>query len=161
MSCLQNSSTSPIYGSNHSTAKGLAALIDQKYIVTELFAESLCSNLQTMGDILESDSLPDPMEFLPKDDDYARDLLSPNPARAEVFKGLTFIFLDEGQYNNLVLPINAGQGKAIVFDPTGKRVEDLVKYASNKGQVVLVQRHLDGDDDLCLDAAKRSSRYIF
>jgi hypothetical protein len=107
-----------------------------------------------MGDILEPDSLPDPMEFLPPTEDYPADLFRPNPARAEVFKGLTFIFLDEGQYNNLVLPINAGQGKAVVFDPANKRVEDLVKYASNKGQVLLVQRNMD-PDDLCVGATKR------
>jgi Second BRCT domain on Nijmegen syndrome breakage protein len=123
--------------------------------VTELFAESLSSNLSSMGDILEDDSLPDPMEFLPPTEHYSPDLFGPNPARAEVFKGLTFIFMDEKTYNNLVLPINAGQGKAVEYDPTNQRVEDLVKFASNKGQVVLIQRNLDPKDELCLDAAKR------
>lgn len=94
------------------------------------------------------------MEFLPPTEEYSPDLFRPNPARAEIFKGLTFIFLDEGQYNNLVLPINSGQGKALEFNPTGKRVEALVKYASNKGQVVLVQRNVE-EDDLCVGAAKR------
>ena len=95
------------------------------------------------------------MEFLPAQDEYPPDFLRPNPERAELFKGLTFIFLGEGQYNNLVTPINAGLGKALVFDAQGKTVEDLVKYASNRGNVLFVQRNMDGGDALCINAAKR------
>src|SRR5947207_5199899 len=125
----------------YSTAKGLAALLHQKYIVTDLFADALHSALTNIGDILDPDSLPDPIEFLPPTEDYPADFLRPNSARAELFKGLTFIFLDETQYNNLVTPINAGLGKALTFDIEGKTVEDLVKYASTKGQALLVQRN--------------------
>jgi hypothetical protein len=95
------------------------------------------------------------MEFLPAIDDYQPDFLRPNPERVELFKGITFIFLDEGQYNNLVTPINAGLGKALVFEIQGKGVEDLVKFGSNKGKVLLVQRNMDADDTICIEAAKR------
>jgi Second BRCT domain on Nijmegen syndrome breakage protein len=95
------------------------------------------------------------MEFLPAIDEYPANFLRPNPERAELFKGLIFIFLDEGQYNNLVTPINAGVGKALVFDAQDKTVEDLVKYASDKGRVLLVQRNMGGEDTLCIEAAKR------
>ena len=95
------------------------------------------------------------MEFLPTTDEYAAEMFRPDPARTELFKGLTFIFLDEGQYNNLIIPINAGMGKGVVFDPDGKSVEDVVKFAKNKGQVLLVQRNLGEDDELCIEAAKR------
>ena len=37
----------------------------------------------------------------------------------------------------------------------GKTVEDLVKYASTKGQVLLVQRNLEGEDTICIEAARR------
>jgi hypothetical protein len=101
------------------------------------------------------------MEFLPAIDEYPADFLRPNLDRAELFKGLIFIFLDEGQYNNLVTPINAGLGKALIFDVQDKTVEDLVKYASNKGQVLLVQRNMGGEDTLCIEAAKRYIRPKF
>jgi len=43
-----------------------------------------------------------------------------------------------------------------VFDPNGKTVDELVKFASDKGQVLLVQRNLkDGDDTFCIEASKR------
>ena len=137
------------------TAKGLAALIHQKYIVTDLFADALYSSLTSIDDILDPDSLPDPMEFLPTTDEYPADSFRPDPARMELFKGLTFIFLHEGQYNNLITPINAGLGKGVVFDPEGKNVDDLAKFAKNKGQVLLIQRNLDDDDDLCIEAARK------
>ena len=137
------------------TAKGLAALIHQKYIVTDMFADALYSSLTSIEDILDPDSLPDPMEFLPTTDEYPAELFRPHPARTELFKGLTFIFLDEGQYNNLITPINAGLGKGVVFDPQGKSVDDIVKFAKNKGQVLLIQRNLDGPDDICIEAARK------
>src|SRR5271170_6156592 len=141
---------------NRSTAKGLAALIHQKYIVTDLFADALYSALTSIEDILDPDSLPDPMEFLPATDEYSADFLKPNPARAELFKGITFIFLDETQHRNLGATINAGLGKAVTFDVEGKTVEDLVKFGSNKGQVLLIQRNIEGQEDtLCIDAARR------
>jgi hypothetical protein len=100
--------------------------------------------------------MPDPMEFLPATDEFSAEKFAPTPARAELFKGLTFVFLDEKQYNNLAVTINAGLGKAVEFDPDGKTIDDLVRYASAKdGQVLLVQRNLDEDDTLCIEAAKR------
>jgi Second BRCT domain on Nijmegen syndrome breakage protein len=123
--------------------------------VTDLFADALHSALESLGDVLDPDSLPDPMEFLPSSEEYSPDLFRPLPPRAEIFKGIIFIFLDEGQYSNLVTPINAGLGKALVFDPTGKTAEDLVRYVSTKGQVVLIRRNTEEEDTLCLAASKR------
>jgi hypothetical protein len=141
------------------------ALIHQKYVVTDMLGDALYSALSSMGTkpddssqyILDPDFLPDPKEFTLSVEGHSDDILLPNPARAEVFKGLTFIFLDESQYNNLVFVINAGMGKAVEFNPMGKTVDDLVKFASGKGQVVLVARNLDeGEEDtLCREAAKR------
>jgi len=115
----------------------------------------LLAALKAAGDILDPDELPDPLEFLPPLEGYSADLFRPNPTRAELFKGLTFVFLDEGQYNSLATPIIAGMGKAVIFDPDGKKVDDLVKYAGTKTQVILVRRNLEGGDKLCIDASKR------
>jgi hypothetical protein len=121
-----------------------------------LFADALYSALSSISDVLDPDSMPDPMEFLPATDEFSAEKFAPNPARAELFKGLTFVFLDEKQYNNLAVTINAGLGKAVEFDPDGKTIDDLFRYASAKdGQVLLVQRNLDEDDTLCIEAAKR------
>jgi len=139
-----------------STAKGLAALIHQKRIVTDLFADALNSALSQIADVLDPDSLPDPTEFRPATDEYPPESIDPNPARGEIFKDILFIFLDENQYDNLISPISAGLGKAVVFDPTGKGLDDLVEFAKSKGQVVLVRRSLDSEEDaLCIEAARR------
>ena len=138
---------------NHCTTKVLTGLIQQKHIVTDLFGDALYSSLTSIGDVLDPDLLPDPMEFLPSSEDCPADAFRPNVARAEIFKNLTFIFLDQGQYDALVAPINAGLGKAVIHDPN-VNVENLVANASNKGQVVLIKRNVD-DDTLCIAAAKR------
>jgi hypothetical protein len=156
MSWAQSSSTF-IYGPTltESTAKGLQALIHGKRIVTDLFADSLNSALSQLTDVLDPDSLPRPTT-----DEYPPEAMDPNPARAEIFKNITFIFLDEGQYNNLISPISAGLGKALVFDPTGKGAGDLVDFAKSKGQVLLVRRSLDGaQDTLCIEAARKYDFY--
>jgi Second BRCT domain on Nijmegen syndrome breakage protein len=136
-----------------STAKGLAALIHQKYIVTDLFGDALYSALTSIGDIFDGDSLPDPMEFLPATENYPVQCFRPNPERAEIFKGITFIFLEEGQFNNLVAPINAGHGKAIIFNPETQTVEELSTIT--KGQVILVQRNIEGGDPFCIEVSRK------
>ncbi|KAF2192271.1 hypothetical protein K469DRAFT_553755 [Zopfia rhizophila CBS 207.26] len=42
-------------------------------------------------------------------------MLEPDSTRSEVFSGLTFVFLDENQYNSLHEPISGGGGKALFF----------------------------------------------
>lgn len=153
---LKYPSSPPSLEVNGSTAKGLTALINQKHIVTDLFADALNSALSHIEDVLDPDSLPNPTEFRPSTDEYRPEAIDPNPARVEIFKGITFIFLDKNQYNNLVSPINAGLGKALVFDPEGKRVDDLFEFAKSKGEVLLVKRSLDGGEDtFCVDTARR------
>lgn len=140
---------------NRCTAKVLTGLIQQKHIVTDLFGDALYSSLTTIGEVLDPDLLPDPIEFLPSSEDCPADVFRQNVARAEIFKNLTFIFLDQGQYDDLVAPINAGLGKAVIHDLNVDNVENLVANASNKGQAVLIKRNVDSDT-LCIAAAKRS-----
>jgi Second BRCT domain on Nijmegen syndrome breakage protein len=119
-----------------------------------MFGDALYSALTAIGDVLDPDSMPDPMEFLPGLDGYSSDLLRPNPVRADLFQGIMFVFLDESQYNNLAGPINNARGKAVLYDIQGKTSEDLVKYATDKGQVLLVQP--TGEEGaLCIEAAKK------
>ena len=120
-----------------------------------MFGDALYSALSSAEDVLDDDFLPDPMEFVPTTDGYPTEIFRPNSARAELFKGLTFIFLDKKQYDSLVTPINACLGKALFYNPEGKRLDDLVNYSSSKGSVVLVERNMEQSDDLCRGASKR------
>ncbi|KAF2110131.1 hypothetical protein BDV96DRAFT_221309 [Lophiotrema nucula] len=60
-------------------------------------------------------------------------MLEPDPARAEVFSGLTFVFLDEGQYKSLHDPIAGGKGKALLFNlqPGETTVNEYVEFVRN------------------------------
>jgi Second BRCT domain on Nijmegen syndrome breakage protein len=121
--------------------------------VTDGFADALYSSLSSMGDILAK--LPDPMQYLPATEDYPADAFLPKEKRVEFFKGMKFVFLDEGQYNNLVKPINAGHGKAILFDPEKQKSEELGKLAGGKDQVFIIRRNFEGDDTFVLENAKK------
>jgi hypothetical protein len=124
-------------------------------MVSDLFADALASSLNVMGDIFDPDDLPNPMEFIPDHEGYEIDLFQPNPARSEIFKALTFIFLDEKQHDNLATPINAGMGKAVIFDAQRKTVNDLANYANAKGQSILVLPGSEEGDKLCQNASRR------
>ncbi|KAF2741448.1 hypothetical protein EJ04DRAFT_547794 [Polyplosphaeria fusca] len=43
-------------------------------------------------------------------------MLRPDPSRSEIFSGLSFVFLDENQYNNLQGVITGGTGKALLYN---------------------------------------------
>jgi hypothetical protein len=43
-------------------------------------------------------------------------MLAPDPARSEVFSGLTFVFLNEAQHTSLHQVVAGGGGKALLFD---------------------------------------------
>ncbi|KAI2474567.1 DNA damage response protein RcaA [Pyrenophora tritici-repentis] len=45
-----------------------------------------------------------------------QEMLMPDPSRSEVFSGLTFVFLNEGQHSSLLEPITGGGGKALLFN---------------------------------------------
>jgi hypothetical protein len=60
-------------------------------------------------------------------------MLEPDTGRSEIFSGLTFVFLNEGQYTSLQEPIATGGGKSLLFDlQFGETtIEDYVEFVRN------------------------------
>lgn len=129
------------------TAKGLQALINGKYIVQDSYIDALVyaatpSDLEAVESLspLEEDfdaAWPDPAQHLPppgKEPVHRpAKAFAPNPNRANVFEGYTFVFCDPSQFENLQPPINNGHGKALLFQlEYGKtKPEELVQFMRN------------------------------
>jgi hypothetical protein len=60
-------------------------------------------------------------------------MLEPDPARSEVFAGLTFVFLDEAQHANLAQVVSGGGGKALFYNvrPGESTVQEYVDYVKS------------------------------
>ena len=96
---------------------------------------------------LEADfdgSWPDAMQFLPPASDDAAPVIpneqfAPNPARADIFDGYTFVFYERKQHESLMAPITAGKGKALLSEvvPGQTQIDDFIRYvkgvAGDKG----------------------------
>ncbi|KAM0441164.1 hypothetical protein ACHAPT_000470 [Fusarium lateritium] len=137
-------STTHVVSKKRNTAKGLQALINGKYIVTESFLDAVFE-AGTLADGAEVTDLspleqdfdqnwPDALQHLPPrggepvqhpDSTYA-----PDPERSDIFEGYTFIFYDKSQYNNLLAPITNGGGKALLANvvPEETEVDEFVQY---------------------------------
>jgi hypothetical protein len=146
-------STTHVVAAKRNTAKGLQALINGQYIVTESYIDALvyAASPADLGEEenaspLEQDfdtAWPKPMDFLPpagkEPTDQPPESYSPNPQRQNIFESYTFVFVDPAQYETLMPVINAGHGKALLFDvtPGVTTVEEAVTYmrnaAGNKG----------------------------
>ncbi|EEU48173.1 uncharacterized protein NECHADRAFT_57691 [Fusarium vanettenii 77-13-4] len=139
-------STTHVVSKKRNTAKGLQALINGKYIVTESFLDAVFeagspAEGAEITDLspLEQDftqNWPDALQHLPPrggepvqhpDSTYA-----PDPERKDIFEGYTFIFYDQSQYNNLLAPITNGGGKALLGNvvPEETEVDEFVQYGS-------------------------------
>ncbi|KAL5600946.1 hypothetical protein BROUX41_005780 [Berkeleyomyces rouxiae] len=124
------------------TPKGLQALINGKYIVTNAFVDTVVAAAVDEGGIsaLEQDYLahwPQPKAFVPpkgnESIDRPPEAFLPDAERQDVFKGYTFVFYDEAQHKNLLAPITNGKGKAMLYaiSPQNTQPDDLVRYAKN------------------------------
>ena len=139
--------TTHVVAGKRNTAKGLQALINAKYIVSEAFIDDVVyAATQTDFDAEESLSRlemdfdanwPDTPKYLPDKskeptDRPAEDFL-PNAERANVFEGYTFVFCDELQYETLQSPIANGGGKAmyISLEPGKTIAEEIVRYVKS------------------------------
>ncbi|RFU78715.1 campothecin resistance conferring [Trichoderma arundinaceum] len=136
--------TTHVISKKRNTAKGLQALINGKYIVTETFLDAISSvaELQDGADSQESSSLetdfdkfwPNALEHLPprggEPVQHPDELYAPDEGRREVFEGYTFIFYSQLQYDNLMAPITNGGGKAMLhpIEPEETSVDDFVRY---------------------------------
>lgn len=140
-------STTHVVSKKRNTAKGLQALINGRYIVTESFLDAVAHAAQPVdnGNGSETCSMeqdfdgpwPDAMQHLPprggEPFEHPDDIYAPENGRADVFEGYTFIFYDSTQYNNLLAPITSGGGKALVENVTAgeTQVDDFVRYVKS------------------------------
>lgn len=169
--------TTHVVAKKRNTAKGLQALINGKFIVTESFLDAVAqaadpvddgNGSQTCG--LEQnfdESWPDPMKHLPprggEPFEHPDEIYTPDSSRLDVFDGYTFIFYDSTQYNNLLAPITNAGGKALaeLVTPAETASDDFVRYVKSvagekglgsfddgsEGKGVVVVRYLPAKGD--------------
>lgn len=123
--------TTHVISQKRNLPKVLSGLVAGKHIVTGDFLDDVLSIATTSIDAqdhyLPSKLEEDFDEHWPKEKECIPpagaepvqrppELLEPDTTRQEVFSGLTFIFLDEGQYITLLDPITGGGGKGLHYD---------------------------------------------
>ena len=139
--------TTHVVGAKRNTAKGLQALINGQYIVTETYIDALVyattpENLDELESLspLEVDfdaNWPNALEHLPARSKEPTERPStdfePNTQRGNVFEGYTFVFLDTNQFETLQAPITDGGGKAVSFipEPGKTTTEEIVRYVKS------------------------------
>ncbi len=180
-------STTHVVANKRNTAKGLQALINGKYIVTEAFIDAVAKAAAPVHNAedptaplpsaLEEDfdgNWPDPLQYLPE---HGREpvirppeMFAPNPDRSEVFAGYTFIFCDSTQYETLEMPITNGGGKARLFQllPGESTVDEIVLFAraatgsksNGKGVIVVRFRIKKGMEDWAVSFAREIEKAL-
>lgn len=122
--------TTHVISSKRNVAKGLQALTNGAYIVTEAYIDAIVyaatpDDLDSLENLspLERNfdaSWPDPAAFLPppgkEPNPKPAEAYLPRKDRGSVFDGYTFVFGDETQFNNLQDAIWNGHGKALLFE---------------------------------------------
>lgn len=121
--------TTHVVQNKRNTAKGLQALINAKYIVTNSFTDALVEattpdnlNEDESMSLLEQDfdkNWPNALEFLPaksrEPNERPAEYFAPNPERQTIFEGYSFVFCDQVQFETLLPPITNAGGKAFKF----------------------------------------------
>ena len=145
--------TTHVVQGKRNTAKGLQALINGKYIVTNNFTDALIEattptnlNEDESMSLLEEDydkHWPNALNFLPakskEPNERPAEFFAPNPSRQGVFDGYSFIFCDQVQFETLLPPITNGGGKAFKFPlqpgktTAGEIVRFVKEHAGEKG----------------------------
>ncbi|KAK5634852.1 hypothetical protein RRF57_010565 [Xylaria bambusicola] len=136
--------TTHVVSKKRNTPKGLQALINGKYIVNDGFIDAIvnvasaaASNDEASPCLLEQDfdaNWPDPLHFVPPpgEEPVPRrpELFAPNPTRAELFDGYTFVFYEKKQYDSLLAPITNGKGKAFLNEIVAgeTQIDDFVRF---------------------------------
>ncbi|RYP63021.1 hypothetical protein DL771_009476 [Monosporascus sp. 5C6A] len=144
LSEYDNKFTTHIVSKKRNTAKGLQALINGNYIVNDGFVNTILAAAapENVSDGVERSPLeadfdgnwPDALQFLPPAGDEAAPIPSeefaPNPARAEIFDGYTFVFYERKQYESLLGAITSGKGKALLNEvvPGETQIDDFIRY---------------------------------
>ncbi|KAK4452151.1 hypothetical protein QBC34DRAFT_399332 [Podospora aff. communis PSN243] len=136
--------TTHVVSKKRNTPKGLQALINGKYLVTDSFINAIVeAALVPDGEAdntpspLEEDftgKWPNPIDHLPPrgEEPSGRppESYAPNPSRQDVFDGYTFVFYDKKQYDNLFPVITHGKGKALYKEvtPNVTNIDDFVRF---------------------------------
>lgn len=122
--------TSHVVSSKRNLPKVLQGLVAGKYIVTGEFLDAVidvATPQNTDPENYRASKLEEDFDtWWPKEKEYIplagvepvtrpEHYLLPNADRADVFSGLTFVFLNEAQYSSLQDPIAGGSGKALLF----------------------------------------------
>ncbi|KFX89486.1 hypothetical protein V490_06987 [Pseudogymnoascus sp. VKM F-3557] len=136
-------STTHVVAKKRNTSKGLQALINGKYIVDHSFIDEIV-NVTTADPGAESaleldfdSNWPKELDHLPpkgpEQTDRPSSSYSPDPARLSIFKGYTFVFYEQSQFDNLIAPITNGSGKALLHqvNPASTTTEEFVRYVKN------------------------------
>ncbi|KAL8719978.1 MAG: hypothetical protein Q9225_003094 [Loekoesia sp. 1 TL-2023] len=169
--------TTHVVQAKRNTAKGLQALINGKYIVTDSFIDALIY-ATTPTDLDHDESLspleedfdrhwPDALQHVPPRGNEPRERpvekFAPDPERVNLFEGYTVVFCDKAQFESLQAPITNGGGKALYFQLKSGRTttEELVGFVKNaagekglgeledgsEGKGVVVVKFRGGKDD--------------
>ncbi|KAM0329286.1 hypothetical protein ACHAQA_004591 [Verticillium albo-atrum] len=140
--------TTHVVAKKRNTSKGLQALINGRYIVTDSFVDAIVAATlppdgaePTDASALEQDFQtywPNPLEHLPprggEPVERPPDVYAPDASRKGIFEGYTFIFYDKNQYDNLLAPITNGGGKALHTEVTPEKtsVDDFVLFVKTE-----------------------------
>lgn len=169
--------TTHVVSKKRNTSKGLQALINGRYIVTDTFITAIADAAAspTDGDAsrpspLERDfdgNWPDALQHLPprgeEPSDRPAEAYAPDRRRQDIFDAYTFIFYDKKQYDNLIAAISNGKGKALLREatPGGTQIDDFIRYVKeaagekglgefedgSEGRGVVVVRYLPDKGD--------------
>ncbi|KAI8938112.1 hypothetical protein NX059_005779 [Plenodomus lindquistii] len=142
---FQFDKTTHVASAKRNLPKVLSGLTAGKHIVTTDFLDAVLKAATTStnadGSYVPSNLEEDFDVWWPKEKDFIppigqepvpqpQEKLEPDPTRSEVFSGLTFIFLNDGQFNSLHEPITGGGGKALHYEvrPGETTVQEYVDY---------------------------------
>ncbi|KAJ4358160.1 uncharacterized protein N0V89_002739 [Didymosphaeria variabile] len=123
--------TTHVVSQKRNLPKVLQALVSGTPVVTVDYIDAVLSAAAQITDP-EGNYIPSQLEedfetWWPQEKEYIPpagqepiprpdQMLAPDPARSEVFSGLTFIFLNEAQHTSLHQVVAGGGGKALLFD---------------------------------------------
>lgn len=140
--------TTHVVSQKRNLPKVLQALVNGTHVITGDFLDAVIAVATSQNDDPENfraSKLEEDFDvWWPKEKEYIppvgaepvprpEQMLEPDPRRLEVFSGLTFVFLNENQYNSLHEPISGGCGKALLFhiSPGETTVNEYVEYVRN------------------------------
>ncbi|KAF2651640.1 hypothetical protein K491DRAFT_696326 [Lophiostoma macrostomum CBS 122681] len=141
-------STTHVVSQKRNLPKVLEGLVATRHIVTSDFLDVIVERAMPQNtnpdnykaSMLEEDfdaAWPREKEYIPpvgaEPVSRPEQMLEPDSDRAELFSGLTFVFLNENQHISLRGPIAAGRGKTLLFpvDFGKTTVDEYVEYAMN------------------------------